>query len=214
MLRCIFSHTYNGPLWFLQYLIGFMALTPIIFFLLENKLSRKSPKIYSICILVIIALASIFIKNNFLKYAMPFIFGAYAGRYLKSYIQKKYSSIFRIIAAIALLLSIFIGTALEFGHLYMVVRVLQVISIWVIADCLAVKNGPNDWMQISFFVYCLHDLILEPLEKVFLIILGNNILGAWADFFISPVITLCIIVGCAWICKKIPCLWRVLAGGR
>ena len=93
-------------------------------------------------------------------------------------------------------------------------RLIQIPLIWISADILAINKEPSWWLRISFFIYCSHHMILESVEKIFLILLGKNYTGALLDFIFAPMITLLIILCLAAILRRIHPVWAVLCGGR
>ena len=112
-----------------------------------------------------------------------------------------------------LCLSVTIG--LFFDHkqitIYTVLRLTQAIAIRICADFLAKSKEPKWWMKMSFFIYLCHNMVLESVEKGFLIALGMITIGAFWDFILAPVFALAIIVALAfW--EKAGLLWKDLPG--
>lgn len=71
------------------------------------------------------------------------------------------------------------------------------------------------WIKCTFFYYCAHDMVLEAVEKIILLIGGRNMFMAWADYILAPVITLLILIASAWILQKyMPPVWKLLSGWR
>lgn len=66
-----------------------------------------------------------------------------------------------------------------------------------------------------FFIFCTHSLILESIEKVFLLLLGNTMMGSVVDFILAPIIALGIITGAAYILKyRMYTVWKIVTGNR
>lgn len=122
----------------------------------------------------------------------------------------------KIMAALFIVITILCETIYDFeqGVVLMPIRLCQIIAIWILADLLAISTSPKWWMTISFFIYCSHSLILETIEKVFYLTFGNTSRGALIDFMCAPIITLIIIYGLAFYCRKIPKVWGLLVGYR
>lgn len=57
-------------------------------------------------------------------------------------------------------------------------------------------------------------MILESVEKLFLIFLGNNIFRALVDIIFAPLITISLIILVAYILKKDSFVWKILTGNR
>ena len=66
-----------------------------------------------------------------------------------------------------------------------------------------------------FFIFCTHSLSLESIEKVFLLLLGNTMMGSVVDFILAPIIALGIITGAAYILKyRMSTVWKIVTGNR
>lgn len=127
---------------------------------------------------------------------------------------KSFSRLYRSGAAIMLLVCSTINIQYPEDRPNRLLEIISIICIWIMLDFFRKEKEPKWWARISFFIYCTHSMILESVEKVFLIILGKNMFGAVLDFFIAPAITLGIIVFGAYIIKKVPKLWKILNGNR
>lgn len=93
-------------------------------------------------------------------------------------------------------------------------RLIQIVLIWSCADILSVNGELKWWMKISFFIYVTHSMILESIEKLFWIFMGDTVLGAITDLIFAPLITLFIIIAIAFMLRKITFVWNLLNGGR
>ena len=203
----IFGH--HNITWFLRNLILYIYVGPILYPLLKQKIT-------GLFVIVFVVLMGAFTANRYILYAPMYIFGAYIGIHFKFYIRQNYSSITKVIALAYIFLTtvpmIFLNE-IEIS-LYIPLRLSQVVAIWIIADWLPINVKPGWWMKISFFIYCTHSMILESVEKLFLIFLGNNILGAFVDIIFAPLITISLIILVAYILKKDSCIWKILTGNR
>jgi len=82
-------------------------------------------------------------------------------------------------------------------------------------DLLSYAKEPPWWLKCTFFYYCAHDMILESVEKVILIVGGRSIGMALIDFIFAPVITFGILVLGAWMLRKyMSPIWKLLNGNR
>ena len=77
------------------------------------------------------------------------------------------------------------------------------------------KKETKWWMSISFFIYCMHDLILEAYEKIFLKVFGLGPVYALLDYFIMPLLTVITVIAIAMFMRKymLP-VWKALTGNR
>ena len=85
--------------------------------------------------------------------------------------------------------------------------------MWVFFDVFAIETKPKQWMKYSFVMFVSHSMILEPIEKVILLLFGNNVIGAAIDYFVAPLLTTLIICFICLILEKIN-LYKYLSGGR
>ena len=208
LIKNALSPNYNGPMWFLEYLIIYVAFAPILFFLIKRKLLG--------CVLLAAAyLSGLYLRSGLLIYWVPFLFGAFMGLHGKKLVQMRYGRSARFCAAMILCVLILSGLALDFSRPdRMGLKLIGIVSIWVLSDVFAVEAKPMWWMKISFFIFCTHSIILESIEKVILIFLGKNLFGAVVDFFAAPILTLLIIIGAAFVIKKNEVVWKIISGNR
>ena len=88
---------------------------------------------------------------------------------------------------------------------------------WFALDLFSFSGEIAWWMECTFFYYCAHDLILESIKKVFLIWggIGRQPAAALFNYLVTPILTLGVLVGIAWIVKKyFRAIWGILNGGR
>lgn len=58
-------------------------------------------------------------------------------------------------------------------------------------------------------------MVLESIEKIVLILLGDTTLGALVDLILAPTLTICLIIMFAYLLRRYSMpIWRVLNGGR
>ncbi len=81
-------------------------------------------------------------------------------------------------------------------------------------DLFKFNENPKWWQRITFFTYVSHEMILESIEKVVLLLLGKNTLGMTIDYLISPLVCFMIVIFAAKIIMKNKTIWNVIAGGR
>lgn len=101
------------------------------------------------------------------------------------------------------------------GGLAPVLRITQSVAIWIVADILTHLPKPFWWAKLSFAIYVTHSMILESIEKMFLLLLGQSFTGALLDFIFAPMITLMLILLIAKVAFHFfPRICSVLLGGR
>lgn len=134
----------------------------------------------------------------------------------KEICQKQYNNKVVFFSFILLLVSLIAQSYYNFqqGASMIPLRLIQIVLIWSCADILSVNGELKWWMKISFFIYVTHSMILESIEKLFWIFMGDTVLGAITDLIFAPLITLFIIIAIAFMLRKITFVWNLLNGGR
>ena len=103
-------------------------------------------------------------------------------------------------------------TIVKYGELW---QIVLFVVLWFAMDLPTYEKEPKWWLKCTFFYYCAHDMILESVEKLILIVGGRSITMALVDFILAPVITFGILFVGAWIVRKyMPPVWKLLNGGR
>ena len=198
-------------LWFLQEIIIYIVLSPIIFYLLKNKA-------IGIISLIILLLLSNYIWNSVhIQGAFYYMLGAYIAINYKGieYYKNRGMSYLSVAFIIGMLLTEFelLNKTICVSLLLLVISFF--ISVWFILDFFTIKNELPWWMKITFFTYVLHSAILEGLEKVVLIIGGKSNFWALIDYIFAPILVFLIIVIIAKICKNnFPTIWNISTGNR
>lgn len=194
--------------WFLRYLIIYTLVCPALYKILNKKTLGA-------LLVVLVFIISLFVRHRFLISGVFYLFGSWLGCNFSHVVKKKHAFIY--VSAIYILVStiicLFVSSRL-YIILYVPLRLTQCVAIWLFADIFYIKDNPKWWMRISFFVYCSHSPILESVEKIIFILLGNNLTGAIVDFIFATPITFLIIVCFAWLLKKVPIVWNVASGNR
>lgn len=196
--------------WFLRYLILYTVICPLFYLVLKNRFIGG-------ILLVGVWIVSLFLEigaYGFVKCSVYYLFGAYLGCNYSTKVWKRRDMI-AISVAVLFFLSVFSIMLPDRASMiaHVPIRLLQVISVWFIADLFPSKE-PCWWVKLSFFIYCSHSLILESIEKMILILLGKTTLGAWIDLLVAPSITVVLIILLAKVLQKNKKLWSLLTGNR
>lgn len=215
VLNTLFDVSKHQVTWFLQNLLVYIFVVPAFFKILKKKY-------IAIGFIALFFVASIFermLLNNaaygFTYNAVFYMFGAYMGIHFKDLVQRRYGKGLTIGAFVFIFATVGLCMVFRLNTIVRVpVRLLHIVAIWLAAEVVAIEKKPAWWIQLSFFIYCTHSLVLESLEKVLLIALGRDTLGAVVSFIVSPVLTLLIIVLAAMVLRRIKPLWKILTGNR
>lgn len=209
----LFSTDYNTT-WFLKNLMVYIVAVPFLYPLLKNKY-------VGVFLVAFVPIVGCYISNNYLIQSLFYLFGAYAALHFKNIVQSQYKEEYQVVSCIVLIAltlvrqEIYAGGMVSTSILCNLILLIQIVLTWISADVFSIEVKPKWWMSISFFIYITHDLILEPIEKVFLIVLGEGTAGAIIDYLLAPTITLLLIVLSAGLLRKYcNSIWNVLTGNR
>lgn len=196
--------------WFIKYLILFVVLSPLLWLVLKRKI--LGPVLLSGLLFI-----GYWFHNDYVDWLSVFLFGGWVGSCYRDAVRLRHSYTFNIGAAVALVVTvgaeIFCPEAI-IGWYY-ILRIIQAILIWLSTDCLAIDGIISGLFRISFFIFVAHSMVLESIEKLFLIVLGKNAVGAWLDFFCAPLLTVILVELSALCLKKcFPRFWLVVNGTR
>lgn len=88
--------------------------------------------------------------------------------------------------------------------------------LWFAGDCVDIYDKkPRWWISISFFIYCMHDMILEAYEKIFLKVFGLGPVYALIDYLLMPLLTVITLIAIAMFMRKnMSPVWKILTGNR
>lgn len=203
------KYIYDGyyVFWFLRILMWMILWTPVWYFLLKRRKYFLSE--IALAALLIIALGYTPLPGSLVN--AYYILGAYIGINfidLANRSNKKLS----IMAVISLPIIVFLSKRYAGQFLY---HCLFFVAIWLALDLFSYKNDVKWWIRCTFFYYCAHDMILESIEKVILILGGKSHFMAAVDYIMAPILTLLIMIGVIAIMQKwMKPVWRILNGGR
>lgn len=205
----VFISTKYNVTWFLLYLIFYIYTIPLLYKLLANRVTGGG-------IIVVALVLGYLFHNDVILYAVPFLFGAYMGIHCIPLVMREFKKKDIIIAFLFIILSVVTEYQLGFGEgpKMAPIRLLQISAVWVVAEPLAIEGTPKWWFGISFFIYCIHSFILESIEKVFCLALGDTTTGAVLDMVFAPILTLVVVIAIAFCIRKIKWIWALLTGNR
>lgn len=197
-------------LWFLQNLIVFIILTPIIWLLLNNHY-KKIPSGLIFLILFLVIKKYFGIDWPYLSGIEMYLVGSYIGLNCKDMILRKNRGI-----SVISLVYIVATLILSFRSWNFFTEILFYFAIWYVLDLINISLIEIPWwMTITFFTYVAHDVLLEAIEKVFLIVFGTSSYFAIIDYIIMPIaVEMILIIIAYFMRKKLPIVWRLITGGR
>lgn len=200
------NYIWNGyyTFWFLRILIWMIICTPILWLLLKRK------KWYCPEILLILMIILDMHGKSVLSLNVYYSLGAYLGmNYSKLLDENRDGTVLPVVFLIALIIA---GWWFSGNILY---NVLLIVTSWFAMDWFDFSRDVRWWMKCTFFYYCGHDMILESIEKLISILFDKSQMMALVDYLLAPMLTLIILISCAWFMRKYAkTMWSVLNGGR
>lgn len=195
-------------LWFLKNLILYILCSPLIFLLFRNRGKLFNGPIL-LCAVYVFFLAKpteIKLFEGLTEYLLGCCLGMNTPEIAAWKPNRKLSR--------AALIGIPVLTAVSNYRFDPVTKALFFVLVWLAADGLG-KIAPRWWMQITFFTYVAHDLILESVEKLVYLFLPHTPGIALLDYLLAPLITETVLIGIAFILiRRVPVIWNILTGWR
>lgn len=191
--------------WFLRVLIWMIVCTPLLWLCLKRR-RYYHPEIILI-LLFALEIKGIYAHGMNIYYTL----GAYLGINWLDMINKSNRRT-TIIGAGCFIIVLAFGGIFSGNLLY---NCSFIFTSWLALDLFHFSKELQWWTKCTFFYYCAHDIILESVEKIILIMFGVSKIMALADYFVSPILTLTLLIGIAWLLKKyMKTVWGVLNGRR
>ena len=219
-----------SPLWFVKCLMIFVLVAPLLYIVLKNKY------IGILALIAMIGCNAFFYytgimeiplnvnANNFVMYNYQMIFyatGAYSALHLNSFIEKsnKRKSIVSLVIIVVLCV-VYWAVLRRYGnaitnHSF---RLLFSGALWFTMDFVP-EIKIRWWMKISFFIYCIHLILLQCIQGITEKII--NIMGmplnvmSVVEYITLPIFVLLLIIAMAYILKKYMVkTWALITGAR
>jgi len=216
----IFLNKYYGPFWFIKDLLIFTLFSPAIFSFLKIKLVG----IGAILLLYVLSAfgmglpESVFFSN---QAVVCYLIGGYIGVHYGGLLSYKINDKLIIIGTIGfvavscvLMYDKYVGGILSRDVMFTVI-ILHCASIWLICNPSTGTIRSRWWLSCSFFIFATHEYV-QPIISKFLYLIGpKNTFFAYQNFFISPLISVAIILYFASLMRKhVPTIWRISTGDR
>ena len=221
LFLAIYIHKYNGVYWFMQQLIFFILISPLLFLLLH----RKAGILFFAFIFVIDNLGirlSIFFWDIRLDMLAYWVLGGYlALNYVALFEnkrRKRNSIIWLFVFGISLGMRYWLNNLFSAsgGSILEGVLMLNVLSLWHALDLFNLEQWRLPWWtKITFFIYSMHPLLVDAMKKGMAKLLPHTSRVVLCNYFLAVGICLVIVIIIAriMICFT-PRIWRLLNGGR
>ena len=216
-----------SPLWFLKYLIVFSLIAPAMYYLLKNKYIGGGVVALTVTLNIVFIACGVIktpLDVNSNSFAMLnyqyvyYVMGAYSALHLKGIIEQPQNNktvigIFGVSVLCLLYWMPFFKNSVLIGHTF---RLFFVIFLWFAFDLLRdIEIKP--FLKTSFFIYCSHLMIVQCMQGVIGVVLGENFEPSSVIYIMEwitvPIVTVLIVLGGAEILKKYtPAVWKLLTG--
>lgn len=211
LIKSAFTGEYNLVTWFLRSLIIYTYVLPVF-----NKL-YKNKYLSFIFLVVSFYISTRFRVNNEMSYLVYYIFGIFLAYNYKDIFVKRFSKLFSLLSfTTVVILSVFYAVAdINYGSIFSnILYCTMSILLWVSFDVTAIDTKPKWWMNTSFIMFVSHEMILEPIEKIILLVFGSTSCGAIFDYLFAPIFTVTFIIILCKFLKKMPSIYKLLSGNR
>lgn len=211
-LIAVVTYKYNPVFWFIAYLIIYTYLCPVIRAALKNKFTG----LFAIAAVFFLSVFSVIpaygILNSLFYWLFFYLIGAWLGVHARSLVEEADYSFKGAAVSLGVLAVSFFGTKTSFGEpLY---RLAGACFIWFLLGQFRLPKC-RGFMEGTFFVYAVHPMLAQFINKMASVLLGASIERGIFVFFLMPVF---IVTLCYWMRKALgkymPFFWRILSGGR
>ena len=219
ILNGIFHYGRNLPFWFLFALLCFVLISPLIDLIMRNKYVALGV-IGTLWVLRLFDIGlpyPLFFKQSSLIF---YLIGAYVGKHGFSLLLRPSSRKRQLLSVFALLLISFafynlpaVSSAVLRNAFADILDLLAAAAFWCAADLFADKLGRFSFVGASFAVFAMHTNVSAVVTKLCFYALPKKEAAGYANFFLTIVITLMIIViFYRIICRFFPKMAKVLFG--
>lgn len=213
ILEGIFLYKYNYTYWFMQYLIIYILLYPVIRWIISRS---KGIAVLGMLLLLVLYWGA---QINQLETLVYYYIGAVVGFYCEEKIEnialitkKQKVGIACGLFLIGILL--FWVTNVHNINLILLRNLVIVLWIFLVVSSLNIQIW-GKLVGLSFMIYAMHPFILEVVEKLIYLFLPHNVVCMIVDYLIAPIIALGIVYAVCMVLRKTwPWAYKWLNGGR
>ena len=204
----------NSVLWFVQVLLGYVLLYPLILW----GVRRKWPAIAAMLAAVVLRYAGwIAVPYASMLFWLPcYLLGAYLGHHAKTRMLRVpiVARRWQYGAALLLFTGLF-ALARAVDALYYLYWQLSPLLVWVLADPLSRLPRPPWWVDASFYLFCAHLLFEHYAVRLYQLVLGQGTFSFALANGVLPVLCAALALVCAAVLRTLaPGLYRWATGGR
>lgn len=205
--------TYDPPIWFIRTLLIFVVVSPLFFIVCKNRF-------IAITAVTIFTLKNILIGGGYTSifYWVPMlVLGGMVAIHYKNEIDTafKKNKIVTLILVLMLLITVIYGYKTFGENVYYLYRLMSCILIILTVWSIDWAKSPSNWMQNSFFTFCMHALLLGVFQKIFINIFDKNgVLYFGGHILCIFTIWIITVVSAEILRRWIPGVYRLLSGNR
>lgn len=209
----------NGTvLWYVRATIVFVLLSPVIYMILKYK------RLGLVCVFAIIAVNTMMLTQGISiiqeqYWCPPYILGAWFAIWNPDIFVNRTSKINRYISSIIFIILLIIAINNKYTLFTPVTqywyKLALPLPLWFALDIFRFERSPNWVEHLSFPIYCTHAIILETLEKIIFVFIGNSVIMATISYIVTPVVVIGILIVCFCALNRyLPNVYRIIFGSR
>lgn len=208
----VFCYKYYFPFWFLARLIIFVAVSPMLYYILRNK----KPGLLIIGFMAVLFVFDIGLDRYTSKSLLFYLIGGMLSIHGVDWFENRCKDNWQCVITICLIIGVMVQFLAFPRPVQKAIQILMPLVFWKAADYVDFESiSIMKYERLSFYVYCSHILVLETIEKVIGKVIGINIVGAYIDYFLAPVVTVVILILIYRILYKVfPKFTSLICGGR
>ena len=210
VLRGVFLYKYSGRNWYLVHLMAFVLLSPLFAIMLKRKISA----VITLCALLTL---------NFSGFAYGEIrffhlFYYYCGAFLVTWYPNilfgvRYKRITCFLALVPLLGVNCATLFISYWFLDKLAVLIMMLCLWVFVDLFS-GFRVREFEKQAFFIYCIHGIPLETIEKLIGMLGKSHIMGL-VDYIAAPTVcVLSIYILYRLLVRFVPRFYSFINGGR
>lgn len=218
LVQAAFIYKYNAEFWFIQCLIVYICICPLIYLLIRNRWTGIAA---IACVLLLTGDQIMFPYKELISHMINWLFlymiGAYAGIHLRKWIEDQksgYSLPGVFVSGFLAVLFFYMQTVYPSVRMTLFYYLSGAVLIWCLL-CLTGLPEAREWMKPTFYIYAIHFMIVRFGNKLVAAALGPSMYIGIAAFFLFPcfVVVFCYYTS-RWMNRYTPGVWKVISGNR
>ena len=219
VLLATFNYKYNPVFWFMQFLIVYTALTPLIRLVMKNRIAGLFvlAAVFAAAFPLSLTKPQGFLRSLYemLQFFPGYLLGCYLALHFREFMEDQdLPVLFPVIAAllgIGLHLWNVLSPSLVSAQL---VRTLTGPVLLFAFRALRLPK-PMAWMRFTFFYYAAHHLVAHLMNKMASVVLGTNMIVGGVLFVVLPWVIIPLLFGIGLLIERfLPPVAKLLGVGK